>query len=307
MKIRARIAGFSRSAGLIGLGLVVCLAASCSLPGKLTGERYALMIGISEYISPTIQDLGYPKDDAQDLGALLDQSGWNVDSSTLIDTGAIKAKIKTTMETYFKAIPSQATALIYYSGHGSEDGSEAYIVPSDYGGTKTSLISTTELSLWIQDYILPYTSNVIVIIDACYSGGFVPQSDSLDIIDPDYDANFGSSVSSLALTGLGDLGVLLAKNLEQSGKLEPIVMSASGSEELSWESSSLKHGVFTYYLMKAAESGDTNRDDYVSATEAYTYAAKGIDKNWNELYGNSAAFYPHITGGLRDLVLFDLH
>jgi hypothetical protein len=303
-----------RIPGFAGLGLAVCLVASslfvaCSLPGKLTSDRHALLIGINDYIYfVPDDDLSYPRADAETLGALLDLHGWAADYTTLIDTNATKAKIKAKIETYFKGIPADATALIYFSGHGDAASGEAYLVPSDYQSSgPDKRISTAELSQWIQSYILPYSNNIIVIIDACYSGGFVPQSDSLDIIDPDFDVNFSYSASSPALAGLSDIGALLARNLDHSGILEPIILSAAGFDELSWETGELKHGVFTYYLLKAAGNGDTNRDGYVSTTEAYTYAAKSIDKSWNDLYGNSNAFYPHITGGLRDLVLFDLH
>jgi hypothetical protein len=77
-----------------------------------------------------------------------------------------------------------------------EDGSERISSRILKGGTKASLLSTTELSLWIQVIYFPFR-NVIVIIDACYRR-LRPPVRSLDIIDPDYDANFGSSVSSLA-------------------------------------------------------------------------------------------------------------
>ena len=313
MKYMDRITGYSRSTGFILAACLgaACLLAACSLPAAITSERRALLIGINDYIFNTVdgfRDLEYPRKDAQTLGALLDSQGWETDDTTLIDTAATKAKIKAVMEDYFKGIPSNATALVYYSGHGTLDESNAYIVPSDYQRiTPDRLVSAAELGGWIEEYILPYTKNVMLIIDACNSGGFVAESDSTDLIDPDYDVNLGYSVTTAALSGLSSFSALLAKNMEQAGSLDPIVMSAAGFKEESWESDSLQHGVFTYYLLKAAQNGDANKDGYVSATEAYTYAAKSIDKYWNDLYGNSNAFYPHITGGLRDLVLFDLN
>jgi hypothetical protein len=305
VKISNRIPGFS---GLTVLLLAAGLLVGCRLPTAITSEHRALLIGINDYPNlPADKQLATPENDAFELKKKLQETGWL--EPLILNNGTIsKVDIENKIQDLGNQLTDGDTALLYFSGHGTAIGDEAYIVPSDYSSASSSpLISMTEFGAWIKSYILPYTSNVIVIIDACNSGGFVSQSDSADIIDPDYDVNLSSSVSSPALAGLGDMGELLAKNLKQTGKLEPIVMSAAGFDELSWESTSLKHGVFTYYLMKAAESGDSNRDEFVSATEAYTYAAKGIDKNWNGLYGNGAAFYPHITGGLRDMVLFDLH
>jgi hypothetical protein len=115
---------------------------------------------------------------------------------------------------------------------------------------------------------------------------------------------------------LCDFGELLSKNAGQNGQPGPIVISAAGSEESAWESTSSYfegHAVFTYFLFEAAAKGDSNGDGFVTASEAYSYTADAIRFIWNtavqDMYNAEAGMYPdfmpHISGGARDLVLFE--
>ena len=283
---------------------------SCAQTTGITAERYALVIGISNYADPSINDLTYPVDDATSMKNLLVEQGWTV--TLLTDSQATKSGIESTMGSFFSSMKADSTALIYYSGHGTlaNDGlsGDAAIVPYDISySTWSPLITPADLSSMIAEYI--DTKNVILISDSCYSGGFVASSDSWDVISSPYDSWNGNTVSASSFLAMSDFGDLLAKNAAASGALAPIVISAAGSAEFSYEIDTLNgnaidHGIFTYYLLQAATEGDANGDGYVTCTEAYTYAAKAVDQHWNSTYGGSDAFYPHISGGLRDLVLF---
>jgi hypothetical protein len=330
MKIRARIAGFSGLAGLIGLGLVVCLAVSCSLPGKLTGERYALLIGISQY--PGLDnDLTYPVADAQDLGSELANQAWN--TLVLKDASATKEGIKSAIKSHFASIPKDGTALIYYAGHGTlsnlnaaayqtkygtlstytGDIGEAVLVPYDFDNSAnwTGGITSDELYSWIKEL---NTENVIVILDSCFSGGLVKTSDAYDTIAAEFTVGPTNTSYVLPIVAIADFTDLLAKNAEKNQKLAPITISAAGSEESSYEDFPVNdpqylgygNGIFTYYLLESIKNGDSNGDGFVTCTEAYTYSARALNNTWNKKFPYSK-FYPHITGGLRDLVLFDLH
>ena len=305
------------AAALAAFSLV---ASSCSQPTVVNPEKYALVIGISDYKNlpppdPYIaSDLTYPRKDAESLQTLLEKDpAWNV--SSLFDLAATKSAILNTITTFFESIPdySNSIALVYFSGHGYSDSSTgvAYLVPTDFSNTATisQLISPAELSALITSY--SPTKNVIFISDSCYSGNFVASGDSIDSITSPYPSWGGNTVSVSSLAALGDFGTLLVKNAQASGALAPIAISASGDLESSYEvgtlgTTTLNHGVFTYYLLESAANGDVNSDGYVTCTEAYTYAAKAIDKYWNNIY-SYYGFYPHISGGLRDLVLFDSH
>lgn len=105
-------------------------------------------------------------------------------------------------------------------------------------------------------------------------------------------------------TALSNFGSLLVANASASGAKTPIVLSAAGTNESSYDGTvAMQHGVFTYYLLQAATNGDGNGDGVVTTTEAYAYTFAAIKAQWDsDPY--VIAFLPHISGGTRDLVLF---
>jgi len=196
--------------------------------------------------------------------------------------------------------------LIYFSGHGTVDGTTQYFIP--YNGINPS---TGELVLgncvspdWLSTALaaLP-TKNVIVILDTCYSGGFVDSGSAIDTAPQDYSSLSGATETSTVISALSNFGELLSANADEKNATPPIVISAAGSEESSIETSKYGHGVFTYFLLASASSGDSDGDGYVTATEAYAYAKEKVASAWNASYPGSD-FMSHISGGARDLVLF---
>ena len=292
-------------AGLVAFSTILLIfLVSCSQTIDITSDRRALIIGISDYQDLQIDDLTWPSSDANDMNILFKAQGWI--TSMITDAQATRSNIESEMSAFFADMNKNSTALIYYSGHGtlSNDGysGDPALVPNDFDfNTWTPLITAADLSNLISDNIA--TKNVIVIVDSCYSGGFVSSRESSDVIPQSY-ISYGTNSSVSALAALGQFGDLLAANAAEKGLLAPIVISAAGNSELSYETSALGNGVFTNYLLEASTYGDANRDGFVTCTEAYTYAAKAIDRDWNRPNGSSVAFYPHISGGLRDLVLF---
>ena len=214
------------------------------------------------------------------------------------------------------SISSGSILLFYYSGHGTVVGNSAVLIPYD-GISATNigqpnesativpskLITPTDLFNLIST--LP-TKNVIVILDSCYSGGFVSSGSSIDASPPDYSLMPGYSAFSTAMSNFGSL---LATNASASGAKTPIVISAAGLAEFSWETNTLTippdtgHGVFTYYLLQSATNGDSDGDGFVTMTEAYAYTVSSMKSGWDSNPSN-VAFLPHLSGGTRDLVLF---
>jgi hypothetical protein len=295
------------TAALFPALLLIAGLASCA-PANLPIARdaYALIIGISNYKDANLRDLTYTENDRVDIGNLLRSQGWTVRDDAFGE-GASYASIRSAIEDFFEGIPEQSTALIYFSGHGtfSEGASTGnpVLVPYDFSYSSWGpLIGSEVLSSWVNTYVP--SRNIIIIIDACYSGGFVTGGDSLDSLGTAFIPD-RRTVDSSALLALGQLGEMLARNSLSSGTPSPIVLSAAGPAELSWESATLGNGVFTYYLMESATKGDSDGDGYVTATEAYSYAARALDLNWNYPNWTTSSFYPHISGGLRDLVLFE--
>ena len=290
---------------LVIAGILASLG-SCTIgQPTINVEKYAFLIGISDYLDPALRDLTYTENDRVDMGNLLRSQGWTVHDDSF-GAGASYASIRSSMESFFEGIPEHSTVLIYYSGHGTfSQGAilgTPVIVPYDFSYSSWApTIGPEELSSWIEAYIP--SRNVILIIDACHSGGFVEGEDSLDGLGESYVPD-RQTINTSALLALSQFGDLLAKNAIAAGRPSPVALSAAGPAELSWESATLGNGVFTYYLMESVLKGDSNGDGFVTATEAYSYAARRINSEWNANNWTANAFYPHISGGLRDLVLF---
>jgi uncharacterized caspase-like protein len=163
--------------------------------------------------------------------------------------------------------------LFYFAGHGSytpdqppideADGFDEYILTHDQ-----EKILDDELVNMLE--ILD-AKKIVVIIDACFSGGFFKGSDMQARTVP------GPEPRELIDTLNGDLA-----------KQGYIVLSASDDDEICAESAILQNGVFTFYLVEGMSKtnsfpADLDNDDKVSAEEAYTYAApKATNFNPNQ-------------------------
>jgi hypothetical protein len=328
LPIRRSIAPILSGAALILGGAALLLLASCSQAGSpITSTRYALIFGVEDYPG-TSSDLVWSKDDADSMAGLLNSEGWHV--SEKIDSDATKDRIKAAILS-LATVASDSTILVYYSGHGAditpEWGSDfyptysgAYICPYDSLGSDgyvsvssaANFISPTELGSWLSQ---TGTKNVIVILDSCYSGAFVDPGSAIDGAPQKYGngKGDGGTKASAFSKAFSNFGPLLVANAKASGEKTPIVISAAGSQESSLEMDDLRHGVFTYYLLQAKTYADSDADGVVTTTEAYSYTAdkvyayclkNGFDKQYDSDSRGYFDFYPHISGGTRDLVLF---
>jgi len=300
---------------LIELVLWLFLA-GCELfaPNNATfqGKKYAIVVGINEYINNyDFGDLSFCVADAKAMEAMLTDAGWEVEpieaeSSESDNDKATKDNIKRALQ----EVPTDvSTFLFYFSGHGHVYRDQAYIVPSDvdsssYSRMISSMISATEFSEWLSKV---EASNKLVILDSCYSGSFVDPGDCIDAVP----GNIASDQISSNIDMFLRFGELLAQNSASAAKYPstaPLVISAAGWNEESWEYSSNDggYGIFTHYFVQASEisednsmNGDFDGDGILSCIEAYDYAKKALEKDWR------ANQLPHITGGLRDFALID--
>jgi hypothetical protein len=110
-------------AALLGAAILALLLAGCELfpsnASALSEKKYAIVIGINDYIDPGINDLNYCVADANSISTMLASAGWTVklitaQSNESINKYATKSKLKAA----FDNVPQDAqTFLFYYSGH----------------------------------------------------------------------------------------------------------------------------------------------------------------------------------------------
>ncbi|MGA2612776.1 MAG: caspase family protein [Spirochaetia bacterium] len=314
---------------------------------NVTSKHYALVYGVTVYTSlygaGFYPNLNFPDADARGVAAMLRAEGYfvvlrYVDSSgneylstssastvltgnVMVDktgtSGPCKANISADIQAYFQNVVGPNDVFIFYfSGHGMQVTSSPpveYFVPegavqylnSQWVGVPSLSVADYELGSMIGTLS---TKRRVVILDTCNSGGFIGNSLEADSIPP---ASLGSAGGVSIPTLLAALANYLNFSSNASG-LSPygdgMVLSAAGRDESCYEASSpYNHGIMTYFLLQAPQSGDLNHDGHVTVAEAFSLAKAGVDTDWN---GNSAVqtagetFEPRISGGPIDFVLW---
>lgn len=231
-------------------------------------EKWAVIIAVKDYKDPQIMDLAYPVKDATALRAALTQKGGYAEDHVklLLDADATAASVRTTLGTWLpRQVSEKDMVLIYFSGHGgaepsvdgkSEDGTEKYLILSDskledmYG----TALPMSELS---KIFGRIRSNKILLVLDACYSGATGAR---------------GVMRAGMKSVGLSDryLDALAASQ-------GTVVLTASQANEVSMESPTLEHGVFTYHFLRVIEGkADTDGDGMTSLAEAYGLLSREV-------------------------------
>lgn len=142
---------------------------------------------------------------------------------------------------------NKSDVFIYYSGHGvpGED-KKGYLAPIEIDGDYAQLGGYDE-NVFFENLSKIPAKSITVVLDACFSGeGIIKNASSI-----------GWQVDNPAI------------NLKNG-----VVFSSSARTELSNWYNEKKHGMFTYFFLKAlydAKKIDPNKDGSLTADEIYTY------------------------------------
>ena len=219
-------------------------------------RSYALVIGCGRFATlPKSMQLEFPESDARSIySVLISPEGGNFPDEnvhTLIGEKATLANIRYEVEQW---LPSQARegdrVLIFYAGHGLVANSG-----KPYLATYNTTLEDPEGTAYpMEDLGMYFSSRIkgkwkVLLTDTCHSGA----------IRPDL-----SRAINQALLGLGQ---------------SMFILTASRDRELSFESKKLRHGVYSYYLVKAMQGqADSNCDGVVTATELFDYLYKNVSE-----------------------------
>jgi hypothetical protein len=148
-------------------------------------------------------------------------------------------------------------AYVFYSGHGlpSNDGKSLYFLP--YGVDK-ELLSRTAIGKEevISALVAAKPKSVTMFIDACYSG----------------QTRGGETL----LASAKPIALKTDTNVFPSNFT---VISASANDQISSSSPELKHGIFSFYLMKGMEGdADGNKDGKITAGEMQEYLQDKVSR-----------------------------
>lgn len=204
---------------------------------------WAVIIGISSYSH--MQALKYTDDDAYRMYAFLKspEGGALADEQIriLIDEDATKEKILKALKSTVAKAGENDLVMVYFSGHGLRGS----FLPIDFDGYQNKL-EHDEINDILQNSPSKYK---LVIADACHSGSLLAMKsgETRNILEDYY------------------------KSLAQANPGTALIMS-SKSDETSLESSGLRQGVFSHFLIRGLKGeADLDNNKVVTVQELFDF------------------------------------
>ncbi len=260
----------------------------------LAETRYrALLVGIDKYKEPGIMNLIAPPFDVDRIHQVLEMARFGEGKTSfsvinsLVGVQATRSNILEGITYTFSQASSEDVSFFYYSGHGWVEDGRSTILPHDAKNFDDFLdISVEELAAVLGN--IPGTK--IVIMDACYSGGFIGKELYFRGIAGSGDLQrFNNNVidifASYDLSGLeSGRGNLATEGFQ-------VIVSATGSQQC-FETikphpiDGNPHGYFSRYLCEGCGynrfnfpyPADLNRDKKVTINEIYQYICTEISQ-----------------------------
>jgi WD40 repeat protein len=197
-------------------------------PKKVATLRL-LSIGVSRYKNPAL-NLSFPALDAGSLVTFFKGNGSRlfreIDATELLDQDATEKNVMQAFESLERRSLPEDVVIIFLAGHGDTLGNQWYFVPQDLAEPEKELelsthgISTDRLN---QELKRIPSRKILLLIDACYSGSLL--------------SSFRGYEDRKALS-------LLARSVGIH------ILAASSRDQRASEVMELRHGVFSYLLLK---------------------------------------------------------
>lgn len=246
-------------------------------PVKISGEKYAVIIGISKYkyLGPKMQ-LQYARKDAEAfLTFLKSQRGGAFPDDAdhlrvLLDEDATTQNLEGVLRTFLTKPKPTDLVVIYFAGHGEADSHDLrnlYLLtydtkPDEYGSTAFPMEQLSDVFGRIIK-----AQNVISFVDSCNSFGI--------------SGARAKSAGGAGPTGQNDLtNQYLARYARANASFA--IITASDVSESSYEGPQFGngHGAFSYYLLKglSGEARSNPRSDAVTAGDLFAYLSEQVPK-----------------------------
>jgi hypothetical protein len=138
------------------------------------GDKYAVIVGVSNYIDPAVGDLSYCDDDARDWKIYLESQGWTI-VACLIDRKATEPAVEAAIADMLALIDSPDDKIAFISsGHGAKVDNDhvllyadCYAPNTDGDGYVGGVVPDYEFESWWADV----TNPLFIFLDHCNSGG----------------------------------------------------------------------------------------------------------------------------------------
>lgn len=208
---------------------------------------FAVVVGIADY-QGSGSDLRYSDDDASifynHLKKALPTEMSNGDSVLLLNQNATRSNIINSLNKIFSQSTENDFIIFYFSGHGSPNNFCSYDSPSQYLDHEV-----------VRNYFKNSKARYrLCIADASFSGSI--------------GSNYQNSSVSSATQNLKDARIA--------------VIMSSKPNQTSIEASSLRQGLFSYYLIRGLRgNADLNNDTYITMGELFFYTKNNVTQKSN--------------------------
>ena len=227
-------------------------------------HRYALLIGVRDYVNSAYRPLPHTVYDVIELDRVLRAAGYAVrtlhSDQPTDDLLPTRANVWDALENVAGQTGPGDLLLVYFGGHGMVEGGAAYLIPTD-GGRSALRRTAIDLDEFKQAIAGAGAQARILILDACHAG-------------------IGRDVGGM------DAGFARRVHLEAAGTA---TLAACRQGEVAYEHDGSAHGAFTYYLLQglrgaAARQGQPfvtfqGLNDYVT-NAVKKWAIEGGRQQW---------------------------
>ena len=252
--------------GSVARLLVPVLRGKANPPAQVSGRKYALVIGISEYKNNLkgIRNLEYADVDARSIYNFLQTPEAGKfspeDMLLLSNERATNAQIRQALTSFIAKPTANDLLVIFLAGHGAPDPSapeNLYVIAHDTSvdNMPDTALAMSDLRRYVEQNIK--CKRVILLLDTCHSAGLSTET----------TRDLGNNLANLYLEKL---------LYREEGRA---IITSSDVNEPSHESDKWGngHGVFTYYVLQGLTgSADTNRDRLVSVGELFRYVRQRV-------------------------------
>jgi uncharacterized caspase-like protein len=261
---------------------------------QVTGTRWALVVGVSEYQDSRIPSLRYAANDAKAFyDWLVSPTGGRYAPARvklLTNKLATEKSIKDALFVWLGQAIEEDVVTLYFACHGSPQSPDApenlFLLPHD---VQYDSIATTAFPMWDIETALKRfikAQRVIVITDACHAGGV------------------GQAFDVARRGGRGMKSVPISSSLQNLSHIGDgiCIITASDDDQFSQESKKWGggHGVFTYFLLKGLTgNADYNKDSAVSLGEIIPFLSEQVRRETRNAQTPTVAgrFDPALTIG----------
>ena len=208
---------------------------------------WAVIVGVSSYAH--MPSLKYTDDDAYQIYAFLKSPEGgalpNDQIRLLIDENATRQNILAGMNDVLLKADENDVVLMYYSGHGLP----GMFLPIDFDGYSNNLSHHEVLEVFKNSK----AKHKLCIADACHSGSLLASRSPFNQQMKEFYQQYNDTEGGTAL-----------------------IMS-SKSEEVSLETSGLRQGIFSHYLIRGLNGeADDNQNNVVTVTELFDFISVGV-------------------------------